>query len=416
MYYKRFVNFSPLPNARRVPPQRLDGTKTIGCRTTAAVRRGLDECDAEPRHWVLSQFSALASKWPKQPIRIFISSRPSASLEPFSGFRVRTIFLENENGKDVERFVHTEIGRRVPYSSRNLAVEDEIVNELVKRARGVFEWVRLAVRGLLHCDNTETSLKSQLSMLPNDLPSLYDAMLQKTASNGRTSPILLRSFLMWLSFSLRPLTVEELKEALLFDPWLDLHLGPVPGTSQSVGATSLSTLNDAWVALELYSGFVSVHESGISFIHRTVRDYLMERSGELSVSQSDSHNLCEMHGCIAVSCLRYLTFHSGTNIQVDSLRWVPNSPFLGYAVEFWVEHARIADSAGSSDVGLSPILQVLSKDLTARRIKWESSILSYNNTSDHDRLGFFDAQASPNDGNPFVGKTHPKACMHAPRG
>ena len=360
---------------------------------------GLDECDAEPRHWVLSQFSALASKWPKQPIRIFISSRPSASLEPFFGFRVRTIFLENENGKDVERFVHTEIGRRMPYSSRNLVVENEIVNELVKRARGVFLWVRLAIRELLLCDDTETSLESQLNMLPNDLPS-YDAMLQKTASNGRTSTMLLRSILMWLSFSLRPLTVEELKDALLFDPWLDLHLGPVPGTSQSVGATNLSTLNDAWVALELYSGFVVVHESHVYLIHRTVRDFVMERSWELSVSQSESLNRCDMHGYIAIACLRSLTFHSGTNSQVGSSRWVPKSPFLEYAVEFWVEHARIVDSAGPFGVDLSPIPQLLSKDLTARRIRWESSILSCNNTSDHYRLAFFDAQASPDDSKP----------------
>ena len=331
----------------------------------------LDECEDAASYRVLSSLSALASTQGKQPIRIFISSRPSASHELFSNSCVQTIHLEKENSKDLKYFVHTEIRRRLPHLAHNPTVPEEIA----RRARGVFLWVTLVVRTLLHRDNTDTSLELQLSMLPNNLNSLYNAMLQRIVSNGRASERMALRIFMWVSCSVRPLTIEELRAALSIDPCLDSAFGSVSGVVPSVAVTEPSKPDDARLALELCSELFLLDECNLQFVHHTAREFLEECCWKLSGRRSKSINYFDIHGYIAVSCLTYLASHSSTNSRV------PGSAFLGYATAFWVEHARAADSVSPSNVDLSPILQVFSNYSTSPRFKVTIPPSEYDKTS-----------------------------------
>ena len=76
-----------------------------------------------------------------------------------------------------------------------------------------FRWVALQLKELKEC-LTITDLKKQLADLPQDLDKTYDRILlginEKDLGYAKT-------FLQWLSFAVRPLTLEELATTAAVD-------------------------------------------------------------------------------------------------------------------------------------------------------------------------------------------------------
>ena len=83
-----------------------------------------------------------------------------------------------------------------------------------------FRWVALQLNDLKEC-RTKTDLKKQLANLPQGLDKTYDQILlgmkEKDHSYAKT-------FLQWLSFAVRPLTLSELAATAAVD--LSAENGP----------------------------------------------------------------------------------------------------------------------------------------------------------------------------------------------
>ena len=83
-----------------------------------------------------------------------------------------------------------------------------------------FRWVALQLNELKEC-HTKTDLKKQLADLPQGLDKTYDRILlginEKNLGCAKT-------FLQWLSFAVRPLTLEELATTAAVD--LSAENGP----------------------------------------------------------------------------------------------------------------------------------------------------------------------------------------------
>ena len=93
--------------------------------------------------------------------------------------------LQDLTEPDIRRYVSDELEQaylsasRVPYSSFKPC---DTINTIVRKAEGVFLWVKLAVRdqvkGIGNGDNPE-QLKERLDLLPSEIEELYCHMLQK---------------------------------------------------------------------------------------------------------------------------------------------------------------------------------------------------------------------------------------------
>ena len=83
-----------------------------------------------------------------------------------------------------------------------------------------FRWVALQVIELKKCSNQHSVMK-QLESLPVGLYETYDRILAKIDKQDHADT---KTFLQWLSFSTRPMTLEEIAETVVVD--FELEDGP----------------------------------------------------------------------------------------------------------------------------------------------------------------------------------------------
>ncbi|KAM6520141.1 hypothetical protein FALCPG4_013692 [Fusarium falciforme] len=186
---------------------------------TTVILDALDECEVEERRLLLNIFD-WATKSSSRPVKIFISSRPEADI------RQRLISLPNleisarNNNHDIARFIKESADSPGPWSltlEKNNALKEEIIQTLIEKSDGMFQWARLQVDQLRVFEH-EKDLRDRLGRLPKDLMSSYDEIYQRIQDRPEYSRVRILRALMWVTASVRPLTTEELLAAIRLDP------------------------------------------------------------------------------------------------------------------------------------------------------------------------------------------------------
>ena len=86
-------------------------------------------------------------------------------------------------------------------------------DQIVTKCNFRFRWVALQLNDLKGC-RTKTDLKKQLANLPQGLDKTYDQILLRIKEKDHGYA---KTFLQWLCFSLRPLTLKELATTAAVD-------------------------------------------------------------------------------------------------------------------------------------------------------------------------------------------------------
>ena len=122
-----------------------------------------------------------------------------------------------------------------------------------------FRWVALQLEVLRDCRSPHHVMK-QLAQLPKDLNETYDRILGRIQEQDREDAVKL---FQWLAFSICPLTLSELAEAIQVDfesqdlPWFN----------------SERQYDDAEDILRVCSGFVSMNDDGMPKITVVAQHY-----------------------------------------------------------------------------------------------------------------------------------------------
>lgn len=275
----------------------------------------VDECDAPQQLLVL--LSALSVE--PMPIRIMFVGRKTQDLSLAFARMGKSIKVEeismDRSQEDLERYVMKEM----EYMRGQENFKARISEKILAGANGNFLWVTLVLNDISQC-YTEATIEETLEEMPAELEPLYQRMELSLASASRARDRgLIKAILTYATCSRRPLTVEELAQALRseFPDIIDLE----------------------HTAVKLCGGFVMIdNKLQVVMVHQTAREYLVKTSKlYYSVLPYVAHRE------IFNRCLASLS-SSNYRPRADLLS-VP--PFMLYAATSWSYH--LAASAASAD-------------------------------------------------------------------
>jgi len=184
-----------------------------------------------------------------------------------------------------------------------------------------FLLAQLHVDSLAKCLNRR-QVRSGLAELPKKLDETYDQAMERIQKQDENEVKLAHLVLLWIAYSLRPLTVAELQHALAVEP----------------GDDDLDDdgLYEVEFMVSVCAGLVTVDEESdhIRLVHYTTQAYI-ERIREAQFPGAPS--------IIAKTCLTYLTFRPfSEDLFTDQEEELDNRlnkyPFLHYTSTYWGTH------------------------------------------------------------------------------
>jgi len=174
----------------------------------------MDESEEEDRRGIIQLLCKLCSKENPCNIKAFLASRPLAELQHRIEDSHHVIRMQDMNKDDIARFADDFLKRDFKFTGKILS---DTRDYIVENAQGVFLWVALVKSELLRYAETgcrHSEILQRLKGLPRELEALYERMFKRLENGLRRDVqdgIILFRFIF---FALRPLTVDELRDAL----------------------------------------------------------------------------------------------------------------------------------------------------------------------------------------------------------
>lgn len=325
----------------------------------------LDECGKESATKLLTYFRQLMVKINQQSgqVKICFSSRhyPILGLDT-----VPLIFVEERNDKDIRHVIKESLKDVHPKEKRQ-----QIEKEILLKAQGGFQWAVLVAT--VAVEESVSGVKAEvihdkIKTTPEALDELYTNILSGVTDLERQK---VEKLFQWVLFAERPLSAQELRDALATDKgmtcttvaelrthedWNDsLANFERRITHLSKGLVEFQT-REIWEQYEI-DGEDSDREA--QFIHQSVPDYLLKSffscTGDLAndLTSSVAAGHCE----ISRSCLRYLKLKEILQgAQLSRGKLSARFPLAPYAVQFFFHHVHKAELKAKSQLDLLPLL------------------------------------------------------------
>jgi ankyrin repeat protein len=333
------------------------------------VLDAMDESDGPGRPEVLDAMMTLCSTSSQCVIKGLVATRPLAKRQLEQRFKESLyLVLEEKNRGDIENIVDRDLQRLikdVTDDDQDISptVFDGIKRHIIDRADGVFLWVSLVlkeVKTLVANGFSAEGLNRLHKILPRELEDLYRLIIQRLAESLPENHIKEgRKLLAWATFSLRPLTVEELQDAIVVPSILET----------SDFEPRLDQLNRRIALLErrirLTCGdLLEVKRPFVQLLHESVREFLLRKDKMARPFDLDKEN---GDAEIASICTRYLRLslsqhvleeHRVSTESVDLwesqeyerfVRLLNDRPLLDYALSSLPKHLKSTKSSGVSD-------------------------------------------------------------------
>ncbi|KAF7343653.1 ANK-REP-REGION domain-containing protein [Mycena sanguinolenta] len=274
----------------------------------------LDEYPERERDIFMSYLSQLGAN-----VNLLLTSRPHIRLNR----RIPQMeVLEIEATEpDIRCYIDAQI-LKSPRLSKHIQncpdLLEQIEDRIVRRSDGMFLMAKLHIDSLSG-KHTVKAVQAALKTLPNDLESTYNEVIERINRQSEDDRDLALRTLSWICNAQRLLRPSELREALAVEP----------------GTTELDPNNllDMETILSVCAGLVLVdaRDNRIRLVHFTAQNYL-ERKQAVKFPHASTQ--------IALTCIEYLSFNTFQQRPENPLALFHKHPFLDYAVEYCLVHAR----------------------------------------------------------------------------
>ncbi|KAI4169254.1 MAG: hypothetical protein LQ343_005842 [Gyalolechia ehrenbergii] len=265
------------------------------------------------------------------PLRVLVTSRPSSVIQTLqSQEKLCTVGKEVtvENSYEDIRIV-------LEANTRFLPVDDPtacqgLIGSILDKSNGCFLWACLVLKEL-ETTHSEQQIQEVLDSVPSEMDSLYMRILDNMALVPRNQK-LAQTILRWTICAVRPLSVEELKEAIRLD------LGEIiPRLERTVESVCGHLIH------------VDRH-SRVQLVHETVRAFLIKED----LSSNFAIDRVKEHSRLAKVCLQYLSSNelksSRYRRRGSATRTAKRSVFADYATVYFSEHIVRCSSSNDSQV------------------------------------------------------------------
>ncbi|KAF5846987.1 hypothetical protein GGP41_003240 [Bipolaris sorokiniana] len=326
----------------------------------------LDECGEDSAKSLLVYFRDLTyqAKSKHARFRVCLSSRhyPILALDTISSVKV-----EKMNGQDIRWYVRERLKDITPEPKR-----EQIQAEILSKSNGGFQWVFLVTRGIVDKNLTGTKsekLLEEIATCPKTLSKMYETILNGVPAANQHQ---MAKIFQWVLFAERPLSAQELQDALAADKDMSYRTARELRTHESWSDTLADferyvkhisrglicfQSREIWEQYEL-NGPDSDREAQL--IHQSVADFLIEEFASIFGNHlpADQSLMGSSQLQISRSCLRYMIFE---DILEDATlpRGAISSkyPLAPYAVRFLFMHIKKVEQEGIPQSDLLSVMQ-----------------------------------------------------------
>lgn len=295
--------------------------------------------------------------------KLLLSSRFDAiiqqSLSDFTGYSEYTI-IPDDVRPDLMAYSSELVKAKLP--NKDELTRASIAQKMTERSEGQFQWVRLQ-EGSLRKGRSRKQLEREIDATPSGLDSLYDREWNRINSMGASDKDRALSLLQWTAFTLRPLTVYEITEAVLItedleefpfeempdcvdQDYVDSMILELCGSLIEVQHVSSSESTESSEGIHIHEseedsiGYQEVHLS-----HFSVMEYLLLKTfpgtatllsnEKLRATNGNAHNLA-----LAKHCIRFLNSRGAFESVKMNNNERCKSHFVLYAVNIGFLHCR----------------------------------------------------------------------------
>ncbi|RPA77673.1 hypothetical protein BJ508DRAFT_228655 [Ascobolus immersus RN42] len=248
-------------------------------------------------------------------------------------------YIESNNGR---------LGRKL---TGNNKLREKIMEEVIQTSQGMFLMAELLL-DYIGQQHTVKRLQASLETLPASLDLVYEKAIDRIKEGLEQDSQLAMKVLAWVALSNRPLTIEEIREALAASE---------PDDSDVDGLRfDREKMVDAEDILDCCEGLVNLEEGQVRLIHHSLQEYLLDRQNSLPLTEGDIAKACIRYLCaedIAKELIDVPEQTEGTEEEADAADEKQNQAvlkryhFISYAAHHWGKHALRAFDAEGSSVG-----------------------------------------------------------------
>ncbi|KAF8340233.1 ankyrin repeat-containing domain protein [Amanita rubescens] len=219
--------------------------------------------------------------------------------------------------QDIEKYIDHMLFTATELKTWKPNAKELIKVTLMEKGKGMFRWVACQLEELKPCSKSQKMLRQKLNSLPTTLNSTYDQILTRIAEADAMNAMKL---LLWLTFSERPIHMEDLALILEYD---------VESQQYDVDA-KLDYPDDV---LKICSSLVAMMEDEtVQFAHASIKEYF--QSDKRKIGSSVIVNPHFGHYFIGQCSLAYIlqrkeVIHASTRFDKSLIR---------YAAYFWPKH------------------------------------------------------------------------------
>ncbi|KAK2590289.1 hypothetical protein QQS21_012026 [Conoideocrella luteorostrata] len=270
-----------------------------------------------------------------------------------------------------------------------------IPNFITEKANGLFIWARLVVDQALELDRRgkeQAAIQQRIRSVPPELDQLYRQLIEKMDERQDSLRLI-----QWVCFAIRPLSLDELRWALLIDP------APTPHSLEKYRSKDnwISNINVMKEQIQALSrGLVEVitlsNTQAVQFIHQSVKDYFIDK-GISTLAELQNHETlkAEVEGCahyqLSRICVHYLAMEEigqltsderGDKTQSPSNKrddMASKFPFLHYAATSWVAHTKRSETRNTAQDDLLEYFNWPSEKLIQRWVQLYHVLGQYSN-------------------------------------
>ena len=249
---------------------------------------------------------------------------------------------------DIKKLADTLIEHKLPNKSQDL--KEEISADACKRSDGMFLWV-INLQRQLKPSFSPPKLRTIVSNTPPGLKQAYGRVMQNIVELDDEDRERAVAILRWVMFARKPLTVQELTEALLVttdegDTSGSFPLAMLPDEyDECYRDEEILRLCAPFVRLQGEEANQPIKNQTIEFGHFSVKEYLSSKDIEKEfpkLGETYFTNEVGAHKLLAQVCLRYLYYddfiQTKNSTQEEFRAKNEKYAFLRYAGGYWTEH------------------------------------------------------------------------------